>query len=405
MNRVRSYKYRIYPNKEQTILIEKTFGCCRFVWNRMLEDKEKEYKETGRTPFVTPAMYKQKYPWLNEVDSMALCNVQIYLENAYKLFFNNMKTVGFPKFKKKCSFQSYTTNYKKDRNNIRFMNNYIHLPKLDYVRIKRHRNIPENFQIKQAIITRTPLHKYYVCIIVECNEEIVNSNLCLENSIGLDYSSAKFYVDNNGDSPLENHYYKKSENKLKIEQRKLSHMVLNSNNYKKQLLKVNRVHEKIKNQRNDYLHKLSYEIAEKYDFVFVEDINLLDMSQTLDSLGKPTMDNGFGTFRCYLSYKMQDRGKVIMNVNRYFPSSKKCHVCGSTNHDLTVDDRKWKCPICNSEHDRDINAAINIRNEGIRIVKNNLGVQGDSLLNLNSLEFLSKKTNCYTTTVDCGSAL
>ena len=213
MNRVRSYKYRIYPNKEQTILIEKTFGCCRFVWNRMLEDKEKEYKETGRTPFVTPAMYKQKYPWLNEVDSMALCNVQIYLENAYKLFFNNMKTVGFPKFKKKCSFQSYTTNYKKDRNNIRFMNNYIHLPKLDYVRIKRHRNIPENFQIKQAIITRTPLHKYYVCIIVECNEEIVNSNLCLENSIGLDYSSAKFYVDNNGDSPLENHYYKKSENK------------------------------------------------------------------------------------------------------------------------------------------------------------------------------------------------
>ena len=401
MKKYKSYKYRIYPNDIQKELIEKTFGCSRFIWNKMLEDRKNQIFYNGKLSKITPAKYKEEYTWLREVDSMALCNAQKQFDIAFSRFCRE-KNIGFPKSRKKKGLQSYTTNYHKDRNNIRFIEGkFLHLPKLGNVKIKMHREISDDCNIKEAVIKRNPSNNYYVCIVVEYETKSNNNELDINNSIGLDYSSSFLYVDSNGVVANMPHFYRKSEKRLAIAQRKLSHMVIGSNNYQKQLLIVNRIYEKIRNQRNDYLHKITTNLSNNYDYIFIEDINLTNIAKSLKSLGKSTMDNGFGLFRKFLSYKMENKCKYLVKIDKMFPSSKKCHVCGYKKIDMTLNDRKWKCPICESLLDRDVNAAINIRNEGIRLVKNNLGVQGDSLCNLNLYRFLNKKTFCYTTTLDC----
>ena len=360
----KAYKFRLYPNKEQEMIFAKTFGCVRFIYNKMLADKIEHYKETKQKLNNTPAQYKKEFEWLKEVDSLALCNAQMNLQTAYNNFFRTLK-VGFPKFKnKKKNKNSYTTN--NQNGTVCISNNKLRLPKVGFVKMKQHRVISETEKIKSATITKTPSGKYYVSILVEYDKTIPRIELSKDKAIGLDYASHNFYVDSQGREADYPKFYRKTQGKLAREQRKLSYMKYGSSNYQKQRIKVARVHEKVTNQRLDWIHKLSTRLANEYDIVCVEDINMQNMAKSLN-LGKSTCDNGFGMFRDILSYKLADRGKVLVKIDKWFPSSKMCRHCGSINHALTLADRVWTCD-CGAVINRDENAAINIMNEGLRIL-------------------------------------
>lgn len=360
----KAYKFRIYPNEEQKILFAKTFGCVRFIYNQMLSDKIAHYKETGMKLNNTPAQYKKEFEWLKEVDSMALCNAQMNLQTAYNNFFRSPK-VGFPKFKsKKRAKDSYTTN--NINGTVSIIGKKLRLPKVGLVKMVQHRIISDNEKIKSATITKTPTDKYYVSILVEYDKIIPEIELSKDKAIGLDYASHSFYVDSQGKEADYPKFYRKAQSKLACEQRKLNNMKYGSNNYYKQKIRVARVYEKVANQRLDWIHKLSTRLANEYDVICVEDINMQNMARSL-KLGKSTNDNGFGMFREILSYKLADRGKALVKIDRWFPSSKMCRHCSSINHKLTLSDRVWTCG-CGATINRDENAAINIMNEGLRIL-------------------------------------
>ena len=360
----KTVKYRIYPNNEQIILFQKTFGCTRFLYKEMLEDKIKAYKEHKILLYKTPAEYKKDFPFLKEVDSLALANVQLNLNKAYKSFFT--KKSRFPKFKsKKKEINSYTTNNQKG--SIEILNKCIKLPKVKHVKAKIHREIPKEAIIKTATIIKTKTNKYYCSITYELEESRTKITPDKTKSIGLDYSSGHFYIDSNGTSVDYPRFYRKAEKKLQKLQRQLSRKQKNSKNWLKASLKVAKLHEKVRNQRLDFLHKLSKELADTYDIVCVENINLRNMSRCL-KLGKSTHDNGFGLFRNLLEYKLNDRGKYFVKIDKWYPSSKTCSVCGYKNAGLKLRDRTWVCDSCKTIHKRDYNAAVNIQKEGLRIL-------------------------------------
>ena len=364
MKHNKAIKYRIYPNKEQVVLLSKTFGCVRFVYNKMLSDRKEAYDKDGSFFYSTPAMYKKYYPFLKEVDSLALANAQLNLDKAYKGFFS--KKARFPKFKsKKKNNDSYTTNNQKG--SIEILDGLIKLPKVKHVKAVIHRQLPKGAVIKTATISRTKSNKYYCSIMYEVEQSITKITPTKDKTIGLDYSSSHFYIDSNGNSVDYPKFYRQTEEKLKRAQRKLSKKQKGSNNRAKASLKVAKIHEKVKNQRLDFLHKLSKDLANNYDLVCVEDINLQNISRCL-KLGKSTHDNGFGLFRVILEYKLNDRGKQLIKVDKWYPSSKTCSVCGHKNTGLKLKDRVWTCDNCNTIHNRDYNAALNIKNEGLRLV-------------------------------------
>ena len=361
----KAYKFRLYPTKEQKIMFVKTFGCVRFIYNKMLADKIEFYKETKQKLNNTPAQYKKEYEWLKEVDSLALANAQMNLQTAYNNFFRNPK-VGFPKYKsKKRNKNSYTTNNDKG-GKLRIENGRIRLPKVGLVKIRQHRIIPDNQKIKSATITKTPSGKYYVSILVEYEQQIPDIQLDKNKALGLDYASHSFYVDSQGREADYPKFYRNAQIILAKEQRKLSHMKYGSNNYQKQRLRIARLQEYIANQRKDWIHKLSTQLANDYDYICVEDINMQNMAQSLN-LGKSTNDNGFGMFRTFLAYKLTDRGKKLIKIDKWFPSSKMCRFCGTINKNLTLADRIWTCE-CGKTLNRDENAAINIMNVGLSMV-------------------------------------
>lgn len=360
----KAYKFRLYPDKKQEILFAKTFGCVRFIYNEMLSDKIEYYKETKQKLNNTPAQYKKEFEWLKEVDSLALANAQLNLQTAYNNFFRNTKA-GFPKFKsKKRNKFSYTTN--NQNGTVAIVEGKLKLPKVGLVKMKQHRIIPSDQKIKSATISKTPSGKYYVSVLVEYEQYIPNIQLDKDKVLGLDYASHSFYVDSQGREADYPRFYRNAQNKLAKEQRKLSLMKYGSNNYYKQKVVVAKIHEHIANQRKDFIHKLSTQLANEYDIVCVEDINMQNMARSL-KLGKSTNDNGFGMFRDILSYKLADRGKAFVKIDKWFPSSKMCGHCGSINHELTLSDRVWTCG-CGATINRDENAAINIMNEGLRIL-------------------------------------
>ena len=361
----KAYRFRIYPNTEQSVLFAKTFGCARAVYNFLLGEKIAYYEENGKMLYNTPAHLKEQFEWLKEVDSLALSNAQLDLQQAFKNFFTQ-KNVGFPKFKSKhhCA-KSYTTNMVND--NIRIEGGKLRLPKVGIVRIKMHRQIPEGCKIKSVTVTQEPSGKYYASILVECETEISEIELHEELALGLDYSSPHFYVDSNGESADMPHWYRNTEKKLAKEQRKLSKMQKCSSNWYKQKKKVARAYEKVRHQRADWQHKKSKELAEQYDIICVEDIHMQGMAQSL-KLGKATNDNAFGQFRTFLWYKLAERGKKLITITKWFPSSKTCRFCGTVNAELSLKDRVWTCDCCNATLDRDVNAAINIRNQGLSML-------------------------------------
>lgn len=330
----------------------------------MLSDKIKYYEETKQKLNNTPAQYKTEFEWLKEVDSLALANAQMNLQTAYNNFFRSPK-VGFPKFKsKKSNRKSYTTNCV--NGNIKLENNYITLPKVGKVKVKQHRIVPSDYKLKSVTVSQSPSGKYYASILFEYENQV--QEIEPQTFLGLDFSMHELYKDSNGNESCYPRYYRQAEKKLAREQRKLSKMQKGSKNRNKQRIKVARLHEKVANQRKDFLHKQSRQIANVYDCVCIENLDMKAMLQGLH-FGKSISDNGWGMFTTYLKYKLEDMGKQLVKVDKFFASSQICNVCGYKNSeikDLAV--RAWDCPQCSTHHDRDINAAINIRNEGMRIV-------------------------------------
>ena len=322
----RAVKIRIYPNAEQRVQIEKTIGCSRFIYNYMLADKMEHYKKEKKMLRNTPASYKKEYPWLKEVDSLALANVQMHLESAFHKFFRE-PFAGFPRFKsKKSSRKSYTTNV---------VNGNIFLE-----------------------------GKYFASLLFCCENQTAEKRPA-EKFIGIDFAMQGMCVFSTGKRAEYPMFYRNTEKKLAREQRKLSRCQKGSQNYKKQKKRVALCHEKIRNQRKDFQHKLSASLAESFDAVCVEDLNLKGMAGGLH-LGKGVHDNGYGLFLSMLEYKLEERGKYLIKVDRYFASSKICSVCRKKKEELSLSDRIYYCE-CGNRMDRDVNAAVNIMNEGKRI--------------------------------------
>lgn len=366
----KSIKYRIYPNKKQLEIISQTFGCCRKIWNLILEDKIKSY-ETNQT-FGSKLLsdFVKEYTYLNDVDYSALYNTQ---KNLLTLIKTDFKKKGFPKFK---SFyygrKSYTTN--NSNNRIELKDKYITLPIVGDVKSKIHTLPREDAVIRFATISKDSDGRYYCSVTFKCTFEPLKQIIDINNAIGLDYCSNGLYIDDKGNIGTNHKYFKESEKKLAKLQRRLAKKQgakkgeTKSNNYLKLLQKVNKVHRHIKNQRNDNLHKISNKITNHNDVACVEDLNMVSMSQK-PKLEKSTMDNGYGYFIRYLEYKLNNRGKKLIKVGKYFPSSQICSNCGKLNSEIRdINIRDWECPVCGAKLNRDINAAINIKNEGLRLL-------------------------------------
>ena len=376
VERLKAYKFRIYPTEEQEIFFAKTFGCVRKVYNLMLNDRKKAYEEVKNAPskkmtFPTPAKYKEEFPFLKEVDSLALANAQLHLDKAYKNFFRD-KSVGFPRFKsKKNPVQSYTTN--NQNGTVALIDNkFIKVPKLkSLIRIKLHRQ-PKGM-IKSATISRHASGKYYISLL--CKEEI-NELPKTNSAIGIDLGITDFAILSDGQKIDNNRFTSKMEKKLKREQRKLSKRALlaknkgiplsEAKNYQKQKRKVARLHEKVMNQRTDFLNKLSTEIIKNHDIICIEDLNVKGMLRN-HKLARSISDVSWSSFVAKLQYKADWYGREIIKVDTWFPSSQICSECGHKDGKKSLDIREWTCPICHTHHDRDINASINILIEGLRI--------------------------------------
>ncbi|MCM3800435.1 transposase, partial [Caldibacillus thermoamylovorans] len=304
----KAFKFRLYPNKEQKIQLAKTFGCVRFVYNKMLEERKETYekfkndKETlKQQAFPTPAKYKDEFPFLKEVDSLALANAQINLQNAYKNFFEGR--AEFPKFKSKKNKQSYTTNMV--NGNIKLENGHIKLPKIKKpMKMNRHREIPADYKIKSCTISKTNTGKYYISILTEYEKDI--QSVKIQKVVGLDFAMDGLYVESEqGEKANYPRYYRQALDKLAKAQRILSRRKKGSARWEKQRLKVAKLQEKIANQRKNFLHHKSKELASTYDAVIIEDLDMKGMSQALN-FGKSVHDNGWGMFTTFLEYKLKE---------------------------------------------------------------------------------------------------
>ena len=362
-----AYKFRIYPNENQRELIEKTFGCTRFVYNHFLDQRIQMYKSEGESIGYTeqqnqlPEM-KKELQWLKEVDSTSLQMSIRHLDRAFKNFFRD-KRVGFPRFKsKRNNKKSYTVNYV--NNNIQVKKNSIKLPKMKWVSAKVHRFVEG--RIINATISKSPTNKYYVSIITECHVEPLPKK---ESNIGIDLGLSHFAIFSNGEKVDNPKYLKNSLVKLAKEQRKLSKKQKFSNNWYKQRYRVSKIHEKVKNQRQDFLHKLSKRIVDENQIIILEDLSVKNMMKD-KNLSRGISDVGWSKFYSYLEYKTKWQGRTIHKIDRWFPSSKTCSHCGYIAKDMDLSIRKWDCPNCHTKDiDRDINASINVLKEGLKEIK------------------------------------
>ena len=382
----KAYKYRIYPNAEQKEFFAKCFGCVRFFYNKSLSDMNDIYESTGKFKNITPASYKEDYPFLKEVDSLALSNAQLNRNIAFKDFmkqrYKNNKDK--PNFKSKRNDQSYTTN---NQGSVKISDNnrYISIPKCSRIRIKMHRLFEG--MIKSITVSRTTDNKYYMSLLVETEIEQLEPS---KKMIGLDLGIKDLIVDSNGHKYKNHKYLTKSQEKLAKEQRKLSKMVKGSSNRNKQRIKVARLHKHIQNQRNDYLHKLSKSIIDENQVIALEDLKVKDMEQN-NKLARNITDASWSRLVTMLLYKADWYGRKVIKVPSTYPSSQLCSVCGYQNSiTKSLNIRKWVCPECGSIHDRDVNAAKNILSKGIETLTKD-GTHPDSLFMLGSLESSRKK--------------
>ncbi len=373
----KAIKYRLYPNDEQKVMFAKTFGCCRFVYNQLLALQKQRYKDgeshlskLKSNEFATRTL-KKDYDFLKEIDKFAVSNAVFHLADAYDRFFK--KQNHFPKFKsKRKSKKSYTTNF--TNNNILIGKNVIKLPKVGMVKAVIHRLPKDDWKLKSVTVSQDSVGNYFASVLFEYEQEDIPSvSKSSTNAIGLDYKSDGLYMDSNGNKAGVHKYYRESHKKLAKEQRRLLRKAgskkneTKSSNCFKQMRKVNRIYRKIANQRLDSLHKKSTEIANQYDIVCVEDLDMKAIGNKGFGNGKATFDNGYGMFLNMLEYKLKERGKYFVKVDKWYPSSQICHCCGSVKK-LDLKDRVYTCD-CGYTGDRDHNAAINILTEGLRILQ------------------------------------
>ena len=372
---LRGYKYRIYPNESQATLIARTIGCSRFVYNHMLSESllahENGASFVGRNAFnYRLTALKKEFPFLAEVDATALTAANDDLADAFARFFK--KQNRFPHFRKKKNFGSYTS--KCVGKNIRLEKGCIRIPKLGSVKAVIHR-VPEgSSSIKSVTVSQGSDGTYYASVLIETiNPAVKSASVYSENAVGLDYKSDGLYADSEGNTQGCHKFYRESEVRLAKQQRRLSRKSgarkgeTPSNNYRKQQRKVAKLHRHIANQRLDHLHKLSTEIANRYDIVCVESLNMRSMANKGFGNGKATLDNGYGLFLDLLEYKLSERGKHLVKVDKWYPSSQICSRCGQQRK-MPLSVRTYRCS-CGLVMNRDTNAAINIKNEGLRVLR------------------------------------
>lgn len=380
MKKNKAFRFRIYPTSEQKVLLGKTFGCCRLVFNYFLNLSTKKYDEEKITlKYKDYALMlndlKREKEFFKEIDSISLQQELRHLADSFNNFFKYKK--GYPKYKRKAMHKdSYSTMNVND--NIEILDKkYIKLPKIGKVQCKVHRDITSDYHLKSATISRVPSGKYYVSVLYEYEKEPISYKIDESKILGLDYQMKNLFISDDiiktNDDFLK--LYIKNEKRLHFLQKTLSRRqkpnhkkeIESSKRYEKQRIKVAKLLEYQKNKRNDYYNKLSKEIANQYDIVVIEDINMQDMAKESKLNSKATYDNGFGIFRNILKCKLEDLGKKLIIVDKYYPSSKLCNVCRHKNELLTITDKTWECPNCHTVHNRDINASINLKKEGLRI--------------------------------------
>ncbi|MDQ2097127.1 MAG: IS200/IS605 family element RNA-guided endonuclease TnpB [Tychonema bourrellyi B0820] len=357
-----AYKYRIYPTSEQETLLAKSFGCARWFWNYAWNLCQETYKNTGKglsrgyIQGLLPAL-KKEYEWLKEPYSQCLQVVALNLSTAYKNFFD--KRALLPKFKSKHGRQSISY-----PQNVKFDGDKINLPKIGLVHCQRHRDFEGD--VKTVTVSRNPDGKYFVSVLVDdgkANPELMP----VDKAIGIDVGLTHFAITSDGSKFDNPRFFIKHQRNLKRKQQKLSKKKKGSQNRKKARLAVAKVHSKLARCREDFLHKLSRKIVNENQVIAVENLNIKGIVKN-HNLAKAISDVGWGMFCTMLKYKAESEGRQYIEIDRWFPSSKTCHVCLNRVDNLSLDVRVWTCKHCGTHHDRDVNAAINIRNEALRII-------------------------------------
>ncbi len=358
----KAYKYRIYPTSEQETLLAKSFGCARWFWNYALNLCQETYKNTGKgltrgyIQGLLPVL-KKEYEWLKDPYSQCLQVVALNLSTAYKNFFDQRAMP--PKFKSKHGRQSISY-----PQNVKFDDDYINLPSIGLVHCRLHRTFDGT--IKTVTVSRNTDGKYFVSVLIEDGQANPES-APVNKAVGIDVGLTHFAITSDGSKFDNPQFFVKRQRNLKRKQQKLSRKKKGSQNRKKARLAVAKVHSKIARCREDFLHKLSRKIVNENQVIAVENLNIKGMVKN-HNLAKAIGDVGWGMFCTMLKYKTESEGKQYIEIDRWFPSSKTCHVCLNRVDHLTLDVRAWTCKHCGTNHDRDVNAAINIRNEALRIL-------------------------------------
>lgn len=363
---LKAFKYRLYPTEVQSVKINQTIGCTRLIYNLMLDTKQKHYEQYKKTLNITPAKFKQleDYSFLKEVDSLALANAQLNLNTAYNNFFKRPES-GFPKFKSKHKSRwSYTTN--NQNNSIRFDKNRIKLPKIGYVKLKEHR--PHEGKIKSATISKEKSGEFYISVL--CDIEELQNLPETNKTTGIDLGLKDFIICSDGTRVEAPKYFRKSEKKLAKKQRDFARTKKGSKGHEKARVKVAKCYQKIKNQRNDFLQKLSTKLIRENQIICLEDLSVKGMERN-KKLAKSVMDASFNKFVSMLEYKAEWYGRNLVKIDRFYPSTQLCSGCGYKNESIKglkgLKFREWICPNCGEVHDRDLNASRNILKEGLKI--------------------------------------